>query len=154
MSESSFDSLLQERDRLAGVREEEMHQHSKCLESLGLELERARTLAEASRGDATAAESARADVERRLTEVEDRLRTAIETSNCLDSEAQAARAQLTVLEQAADQSQAAAADLEAARLRIEVLSADLRQARIANEQLRALLNVFGLVENLEFPIIT
>ena len=56
--------------------------------------------------------------------------------------------------QAADQSQAAAADLEAARLRIEVLSVDLRQARIANEQLRALLNVFGLVENLESAIIT
>ena len=93
-----FDSLTHERDRLAGLRADEIHQHGNSLEALRVELERARALAEAMRGDATAAESARADVERRLTEVEDRLRTAIETSNRLDSEAQAARAQLVVLE--------------------------------------------------------
>ncbi|MGO9468665.1 MAG: hypothetical protein ACLQIB_36090 [Isosphaeraceae bacterium] len=40
-------------------------------------------------------------------------------------------------------------DLEAARLRIEQLTVDLRWASSANAQLRALLNVFGVVDHLE-----
>ena len=82
-----FDSLTHERDRLAGLRADEIQQHGNSLEASALNSSVARVLAEAMRDDATAAESARAHLERRLTEVEDRLRTAIETSNRRDTKA-------------------------------------------------------------------
>jgi hypothetical protein len=144
-----LESLVQERNRLAALRAEESQQHGKCLAALRHDLELARALVGARRHDAAAAESARADLEHRLVEVDDRLRAEIETSNRLDSEARAARAQLALFQHATDQSHAFAGDLEAARLRIEQLAADLCQARTANEQLRAVLNIFGLADHLE-----
>ena len=144
-----LDSLVQERDRLAAVQADDSQRHAKSLEALRHDLELARSLAGSMRENAKAAESARADLEHRLAEVEDRLRAAIETSNRLDSEARAARAQLVQLQHATDQRQEFAGDLQAARLRIEQLAVELRQTNAANENLRALLGVFGLVDHLE-----
>jgi chromosome segregation ATPase len=144
-----LEALVQERDRLAARRVDDKERQGKSLEALRHDLDLARAEAGARRDDAAAAESARADLEHRLVEVEDRLRTANETSNRLDSEARAARARLAELQHASDHRKAFAGDLEAARLCIEQLTVDFRQARIANEQLRALLNVFGLVDHLD-----
>jgi chromosome segregation ATPase len=144
-----LDSLVQERDRLAAVQADDSQRHAKSLEALRHDLELARSLAGSMRENAKSAESARAVLEYRLVEVEDRLRAAIETSNRLDSEARAARAQLALLQRATDQRQAFAGDLEAARLRMEQLAVELRQTNAANENLRALLGVFGLVDHLE-----
>ncbi len=144
-----LDSLVQQRDRLAAVQADDSQRHAKSLEALRHDLELARSLAGSMRENAKSAESARADLECRLVEVEDRLRAAIETSNRLDSEARAARAQLALLQRATDQRQAFSGDLEAARLRMEQLAVELRQTNAANENLRALLGVFGLVDHLE-----
>jgi DNA repair exonuclease SbcCD ATPase subunit len=144
-----LDSLVQERDRLAAVQADDSQRHAKSLEALRHDLELARSLAGSMRENAKSAESARAVLECRLVEVEDRLRAAIETSNRLDSEARAARAQLALLQRATDQRQAFAGDLEAARQRMEQLAVELRQTNAANENLRALLGVFGLVDHLE-----
>jgi chromosome segregation ATPase len=144
-----LDSLVQERDRLAAVQADDSQRHAKSLEALRHDLELARSLAGSMRENAKSAESARAVLECRLVEVEDRLRAAIETSNRLDSEARAARAQLALLQRATDQRQAFSGDLEAARQRMEQLAVELRQTNAANENLRALLGVFGLVDHLE-----
>jgi len=102
------------------------------------------------RDHAVAARAARSDLERRLVEVEDRLRSTTEQSDRLESVAQAARDRLAEFEHdIAQKSTAVDGDLEAARLGIEQLTVDLRWASNANAQLRALLNVFGMVDHLE-----
>ena len=146
------ESLAQERDRLAAVHADDSQRHAKSLEALRHDLELARSLAGTMQENAKVAESARADLEHRLVEVEDRLRAALETSTRLDSEARAARAQLAQIQHATDQRQASASELEAARMRIEQLAVELRQHNAANENLRALLSVFGLVDHLEFGL--
>ncbi len=111
-----------------------------------------RAEAAAQRDRAAAALAAQADLARRLAEVEDQLRSATEKSDRLESEAQAARDRLAELEHEHDTSQKSTlgdGDLEAARLRIEQLTVDLHWARNANAQLRALLNVIGVVDHLE-----
>jgi hypothetical protein len=109
-----------------------------------------RAEATAQRDRAAAALAARSDLERRLVEVEDRLRTETDRSDRLESEVQAARDRIAGLEhENAQKSAPVDGDLEAARLRIEQLIIDLHWACNANERLRSLLNVFGVVDHLE-----
>jgi hypothetical protein len=100
---------------------------------------------------ATAALAVRSDLERRLVEVEDRLRTATEKFDQLESDAQrVTRERPAEFEHdIAQKSKPVDGELEAARLRIEQLTTDLQWACSANERLRSLLNIFGLVEHLE-----
>jgi DNA repair exonuclease SbcCD ATPase subunit len=83
---------------------------------------------------------------------------ALERTESLSHERDAALKQLEILSRATD---AATKELDSLkrerdsqRKRIEELAGDLRQVRIANEQLRALLNVFGLVNHVESPVKT
>jgi uncharacterized coiled-coil DUF342 family protein len=110
-----------------------------------------RAEATAERDRAAGALAARSDLERHLVEVEDRLRTATEKLDQLESAAQqAARERAAESEHdIAQKSKRGEGELEAARLRIEQLVADLHWARSANERLRSLLNVFGVVDHLE-----
>jgi DNA repair exonuclease SbcCD ATPase subunit len=110
---------------------------------------RAEATAEGQRG--AAALAARSDLECRLVEVEDRLRTETEKCEQLESAALlAARERPAEVEQDITQnSKLVDAELEAARLRIEQLTTDLHQASSANERLRSLLNVFGMVDHLD-----
>ncbi len=109
-----------------------------------------RAAASAEWDRAAAALEARSDLERRLVEVEDRLRIEIAKSDRLQSEAQAARDRLAEFEQNDSQkSTRVDGDLDAARLRIEQLTNDLQSACNANARLRSLLNVFGMVEHLQ-----
>jgi chromosome segregation ATPase len=110
-----------------------------------------RVEATAERDRAATALAVRSDLERRLAEVENRLRTATENLDALDSAAkQADRDRLTERERDnAQRSELVNRDIEAAQLRIEQLTAELHWACSANERLRALLNVFGVVDHLE-----
>jgi chromosome segregation ATPase len=104
----------------------------------------------AERDRAAAAFLARSELERRLAGVEDRLRSATEKSDRLESELRSARSRLAEIEhEIAQKSTGVAGDIEAAHLRIEQLTVDLEWARNANARLRSLLNVFGLVDHLE-----
>jgi hypothetical protein len=111
-----------------------------------------RAEAAAERNGARAAIAARSDVERRLFEVEDQLRIETEKRCQLESEAQRAARELPaeVEHGIAEKSKLADAEMEAARLRVDQLTTDLHRASSANERLRSLLNVFGVVDHLEF----
>jgi DNA repair exonuclease SbcCD ATPase subunit len=110
-----------------------------------------RAEATAERHGAAAAIAARSDLERRLFELEDRLRTETEERRQLESEAErAARERPAEVEHGiAQKSKPADAELKAARVRIDQLTTDLHRASSANERLRSLLNVFGVVDHLE-----
>jgi chromosome segregation ATPase len=109
-----------------------------------------RAEATAERDRARDALLARSDLERRLAEVEDQLRSTIEKSDRLESEAQSARSRLAELEEEIAQKPTHDdSGLKSAQLRIEQLTVDLDWARNANARLRSLLNVFGMVDHLE-----
>ncbi len=112
-----------------------------------------RAEAAAERDRAAAALAERSDLAGRLAEVLDQLQSATEKSDRLESEVQAARDRLAEFEHdIAQKSSLGDGDLQAARLQIEQLTADLHGARNANAQLRALLNVFGVVDHLELRL--
>jgi chromosome segregation ATPase len=135
--------LETELDRLRCAREGEGRQQRMSLEALRHELENAQAEAIAASGRAAAVATARAKLEGRLAELEDRLGAASERSQQLEGEMQAQRDLMAALPSEGDSEQALAD-----RLRIEELTALLDQTRAANEQLRSLLNVFGLVDHL------
>jgi chromosome segregation ATPase len=153
----------QEVDRLAADRtkaEAALHEAERRYQA---ENDRLRQALEAARDQADlAARDVSGELERRLAEVQDRLRTETERANQMAAEYQAVcerldsshRSHARDSSNAGDSSsssaisEAALHDRSAAELRLDELNEELRLCRAANERLRSLLRVFGLVKYL------
>jgi uncharacterized coiled-coil DUF342 family protein len=137
-------------DRLAGELRDEMEWleqtraaeragHERALASLRGELEAARSLAEVERGRTGAAGESLADLERRLADTLDELRTTAGRAAAAEAEVNALNERLAARNGSAPQD-------DAPQDCLEELGRQLRQAREANQRLSALLGVFGVVK--------
>jgi chromosome segregation ATPase len=132
-------------NRLQRDREDEAQESRTSQEALRRDLEIALAEATAATDRAAASATARAELEGRLAELEDRLQAADEQSRLLEDELQAQRASVAV-QQPESEPGRSLADVD--QPRIAQLTVDLDETRAANERLRSLLGVFGLVDHL------